>query len=158
MEINMEQSTKWVVEPIRATEIWARQTPQRNLDDRPTGREKKEFVGRLKLEIGCQNPTCLFDPEGFARSLSLDHIVGKKVANVSIMVNGGDMNNPVHHFSDGRHLSHCTWRELLEEIGKCHCLCSGCHEKATGGGYHDRWGLGKQRLGLDLEAFKGIKE
>lgn len=70
-------------------------------------------VDAIKLERGCEEPTCVGYPNN-PRALQFDHVRGEKVESISRMV-----------------LMALSWERIEAEIAKCDVVCANCHAIRT---------------------------
>lgn len=79
----------------------------RRINDKLRKSNQREMLAYLK-----EHP-CVDCGEDDARCLTFDHVRGKKISAVSVI------------------LRQCKWERVLDEINKCEVRCANCHMKKT---------------------------
>ena len=80
-------------------------------------RRKRAFIQEIKMERGCECPTCKWIGDFSPEMLALDH-------------KGPASKNPrLRNKNFG--LTGLSWSDLIQEIGKCRIVCHNCHIKHT---------------------------
>jgi hypothetical protein len=109
----MQTTEQKRVSGLAATKAWQERNPDRvKASSKQRLDERIAAIGEIKLQRGCEEPTCVGYPNHPA-ALDFDHVRGEKLYNVAKMAAG------------------YSWAKILVEIEKCDVVCANCHRIRT---------------------------